>query len=186
MVPPHELRRGLVIVLDGAPHSIEEVQTVGTAKTKHKIHVRLRNLRNGRVGERTLQETDHLSVVDVDYHLVQFSYAQGDEYVFNDSKSFDEVRLSAEQVGDRRWFLKDNTEYKAVFLDGQLLDIELPDHAECRVVETAPPQHGGQQSTYKSAKLESGLEIMVPLFIATGESVRVDTRTQKYAGKGSG
>ena len=114
---------------------------------------------------------------------MQFSYKQGETYVFLDTQTFDELNLTAEQVGDRRWFLKENEEYKALFLEGKLLDIVLPPQIPLQVVETAPPLRGGSDSAWKEAKLETGLEIMVPLFIAKGETIRVDTAGRKYAGK---
>jgi len=98
-----------------------------------------------------------------------------------------EVRegLNGERLGDRRWFLKENEEYKAMFLDGALLDIVLPPQVALKVLDTAPPVRGGSDTAWKEAKLETGLAIMVPLFIAKGETVRVDTASRKYAGKQS-
>lgn len=180
---PSSFRNGLVLMLEGTPFMIEDFHHTGTAKTKHKMHARMRNLHNGRIIERTFPENETVTVVALEHKTVQFSFRQGSEYVFLDSASFDEVKLTAEQIGDRHRFLRDNDEYKAVFVEGKFLDIQLPDHVALKVEQTAPPQRGGQQSTFKTATLEGGLEIMVPLFIAQGEVVKVDTRTGKYLGK---
>ena len=91
--------------------------------------------------------------------------------------------MSNEQLGERRWFLKENEEYKALLLDGSLLDIVLPPQVPLKVVDTAPPVRGGSDSVWKEAKLETGLQIMVPLFIGKGETIRVDTATKKYVGR---
>lgn len=107
-------------------------------------------------------------------------------HAFLDAETFEEFDLHADQLGERRWFLKENEEYKALLLDGKLLDIVFPPQQALKIVETAPPIRGGSDSTWKPAKLETGLEIMVPLFIANGETVRVDTATKKYSGKESG
>ena len=115
--------------------------------------------------------------------MVQFSYKQGDTYTFVDTKTFDEINLPAELAGERRWFIKENEEYKALFLEGNLIDIVLPPQVALQVVETAPPSRGGLETAWKPAKLETGLELMVPLFIAQGEMIRVDTHERKYAGK---
>jgi elongation factor P len=182
-VLPADLKRGMLLLLDNASHYLEDFHSSGTAQTRHKLHVRLRNLTTGRIIDRTFADNDRVPVAQLDHRTVQFSYKQGDSYVFLDTQTFDELNLSAEQVGDRRWFLKENEEYKALFLEGKLLDIVLPPQIPLQVVETAPPIRGGSDSTWKEAKLETGLEIMVPLFIAKGEKIRVDTQERKYAGK---
>jgi elongation factor P len=180
---PSQLRRGMVLVLDGAPHAVEEVLVAGTGQAKHRVHAQLRHLASGHHSERGFLDSDHLLVADAEHRRIMFSYREGEDFVFTDGETFEEVRLSEKQVGERRWFLKENEEYPAVFLEGRPLDLQLPDHLALRVVETAAAQRGGQQSTLKPAKLEGGLEVMVPLFIGVGETVRVDTRTRRYAGK---
>ena len=182
-VLPAEFKRGMLLILDSAPHFLEDFHSSGTAQTRHKLHVRLRNLKTGRVTDRTFAENERVPAAQLEHRMVQFSYKQGDAYAFLDTRSFDELNLSAEQVGDRRWFLKENEEYKALFLEGKLLDIVLPPQVPLQVVETAPPIRGGSDSAWKQARLETGLEIMVPLFIAKGETIRVDTHERKYAGK---
>ena len=100
-----------------------------------------------------------------------------------ETKTFEEVNLPAELADERRWFIKENEEYKALFLDGNLIDIVLPPQVTLLVVATAPPSRGAVDTAWKPAKLETGLELMVPLFIAKGEMIRVDTQERKYAGK---
>ena len=173
----------MVLMLEGAPQVLEEFHATGTAQTKHKLHGRLRNLKTGRIGDRVFTENERVTVADLAQRKVQLSYKQGDDYVFCDVQTFDELVLSAAQVGDRRCFLYENEEYKALILDGKLLDIVLPDAMALRVVETGPAQRRGSDAAWKSAKLESELEIMVPLFIEKGELIRVDTQQRKYLGK---
>ena len=182
-VQPSQLRRGMVLMLDGAPHLIEDSQHVGAAQAKPKTHAKMRNLRTGRLVERTIADNEHLATAEVEHRTVQFSYRQGDQFVFIDGRTFDTLELSAERVGNRQGFLKEDRECRAFFLNGELLDIELPEYVPMKVVETAAAQRSAQQSTYKEAKLEGGLETMVPLFIATGDVIRVDTRSRKYVGK---
>jgi elongation factor P len=117
---------------------------------------------------------------------VTYSYTQGGSHHFLDAETFDELEFGDEQLGERRWFLKENEEYKALLIEGRLLDIVLPPQIPLKVVETATPVRGGStDSTWKEAKLETGLQIMVPLFIAKGDTLRVDTAGKKYAGKES-
>jgi elongation factor P len=182
-VLPSEFKRGMVLTLDGAPQMVEEFHVSGTAQTKHKIHVRLRHLKTGRLTEQTLPDGERLPVADVQHCRVQLSYADGKDFVFSDVESFEELTLSAEQIGDRRCFIKENVEYRALLLDGRLLDVELPSNVTFEVVDTAPPTSGGSVAAWKPARLNDGLEIMVPLFIAAGEKIRVDTTERKYAGR---
>ncbi|MCX7886963.1 MAG: elongation factor P [Verrucomicrobiae bacterium] len=178
-----ELKRGQVLMLDGVPHVVEEFHAVGTAKTKRKIHTRLRNLLKGLHAERAFSEDDRLPVAELEQRSVQFSYRDGERFVFLDTESYEELSLSTGQIGERKWFLKENEEYKALFLEGKLLEVVLPDTIPMKVETTAAPQRGGSDAAWKPATLEGGLEIMVPLFIAPGEVVRVDTQTKKYVRK---
>ena len=180
---PADFRRGMVLLLDGVPHVVEELHVSGTAKTKHKLHVQVRNLQNGHVFERSFPDNERVPTTELEHRRVSFSYVQGGNFVFLDAETFEERILTGEQIGDRRHFLKENEEYRALVLEGQLLDVVLPDAVALAVAETAPAQHGGGDSAWKSATLEGGLEIQVPLFIAPGEKLLVDTKTRKYAGK---
>ncbi|MFZ2641758.1 MAG: elongation factor P [Verrucomicrobiia bacterium] len=180
---PSEFKRGTALMLDGVPHVIEHCHSSGAAQAKPKMHARLRNLKTGRMVDRLFADNERVTVADLETRPVQFSYHQGNEFVFLDAETFDELDMTAELVGERHWFLKENEEYKAMFLEGKLLDIVLPEHVALKVVETAAPQRGGSQAAYKTAKLEGGLEVMVPLFIGPDEVIRVDTRERKYLGK---
>ncbi len=182
-VLPLEFKRSMVVMLDNSPHVIEELRVSGTAQTKHKLHCRLRNLKSGRFIDRTFGDNERVPVAALEHRTVQFSYKVRETYVFLDTKSYDELELPVEQVGERHWFLKENEDYKALLLDGKLIDIVLPQHSPLRVVETAAPVRGGSDSAWKEAKLETGLQVMVPLFIASGDMIRVDTHDRKYAGK---
>ena len=180
-----EFKRGMVLLLDGAPQLLEEFHVSGTAQTRHKLHARLRHLKTGRLTDHTFSEGERVPVADVQHRRVQFSYHDGKDFVFSDVESFDELTLNAEQIDERRWFIKENVEYRALLLDGRLLDIVLPPNVTLEVIATDPPIRGGADTTWKSAKLDTGLEIMVPLFIAPGERIHVDTATRKYAGRES-
>jgi elongation factor P len=180
---PSEFKRQMVLLLDGAPHVIEDLHTSGTAQTRHKLHTRLRHLTTGRLIDRVFAENERVTVAPLETRRVTYSYARADGQVFIDIETFEEFEFSNEQLGERRGFLKENEEYKALRLDGRLLDIVLPPQIPLKVVDTAPPGRGGLNSSWKEAKLETGLQIMVPLFIANGEIIRVDTAEKKYLGR---
>ena len=185
-VLPSEFKRMMVLMLEGGPHVVEEFHVSGTAQTRHKLHTRLRHLKTGHMIERVFADNERVPVAQLETRRITYSYTKGGSHVFLDAETFDELDISDEQLGERRWFLKENEEYKALLLDGGLLDIVLPPQIPLQVVDTAPPVRGGSDSTWKEARLETGLQIMVPLFIAKGETIRVDTAGKKYAGKESG
>jgi len=170
----------MIVLVDGTPCTIESVHVSGTAQTRHKMHARLRNLKTGHIVERVLTENERLPLANLETRRVTYSFSKGGFRVFIDVESFDELELSDEQLGERRWFLKENQEYRALLLDGSLLDLVLPPQVALQVTETAPAIRGGSDATWKEATLETGLRIMVPSFVAKGESVRVDTVGQKY------
>jgi elongation factor P len=180
---PSEFKRQMILMLDGAPHVVEDMHTSGTAQTRHRLHTRLRHLTTGRLIDRVFAENERVPVAPLETRRVTYSYAKADMQVFSDAETFDEFEFSNEQLGERRWFLKENEEYKALRLDGRLLDLVLPPQIPLKVVDTAPASRGGSDGAWKEAKLETGLQIMVPLFIATGEIIRVDTAGKKYLGR---
>jgi elongation factor P len=184
-VSPSEFKRGMVLMLAGAPQQVEEFHITGTGQTRPKLHSRLRHLRTGRLTEHTFSEGERVPLADVQYRRVEFSYHARDDFVFSDVETFEELNLHAKEIGERHWFIKENVEYRALFLEGRLVDIMLPPTVVLEVTETAAPIRGGSDVTWKSARLDTGLEIMVPLFIAPGEKIRVDTTERKYAGRES-
>jgi elongation factor P len=180
---PAEFKRQMIVMVEGAPHVIEEMHTSGTAQTRHRLHTRLRHLLTGRLVDRVFAENERVPVAPLETRRVTYSYARADARVFIDIQTFDELEFSNAQLGERRWFLKENEEYKALRLDGRLLDLVLPPQIPLKVVETAPAARGGLSASWKEAKLETGLQIMVPLFIVNGDIIRIDTAEKKYLGK---
>ena len=126
-VLPSEFKRGMVLMLGGVPQVLEGFHTSGTAQTKPKLHARLRHLRTGRLIDHTFSEGERVPLADVQHRRVQFSYHVGEEFVFSDVETFEELNLSAEQIGERHWFIKENEEYRALFLEGRVVDYATPD-----------------------------------------------------------
>jgi elongation factor P len=180
-----EFKRQMILMLESGPHVIEDLHTSGTAQTRHKLHTRLRHLTTGRLIERVFSENERVPLAHLETRRVTYSYTKADVQVFIDEETFDELEFTNEQLGERRWFLKENEEYKALRLDGKLVDLVLPLQIALRVVDTGPSARGGLNSSWKEAKLETGLQVMVPLFIANGDIIRVDTASKKYISKGT-
>ena len=174
-----------VSFVSGAPEVLEEFHMSGTAQTEPKLHPRLRHLRTGRLTEHTFSEGERVPIADAQYRRARFSYHDGQDNVFSDAETFEELTLSAQQIGERRWFIKENEEYRALFIDGRLVDITLLPTVALEVADIAAPIRGGADAAWKPARLGTSLEIMVPLFIAPGEKIRVDTTARKYAGRES-
>jgi elongation factor P len=184
-VLPSEFKRGMVLMLGVVPQVLEEFHVSGTAQTRPKLHTRLRHLRTGHLTEHTFSEGERVPLADVQHRRIRFSYHDREDFVFSDVETFEELTLSAEQIGERRWFIRENEQYRALLLEGRLVDIVLPPSVALAVADTAAPIRGGSDATWKPARLDTGLEIMVPLFIAPGEKIRVDTTERKYAGRES-
>ena len=144
-----EFKRGMVLLLDGAPQMLEEFHVSGTAQTRHKLHARLRHLKTGRLTDHTFAEGERVPVADVQHRRVRFSYHDGKDYVFSDVESFDEMSLSAELVGERRRFIKEEVEYRALLLDGRL--------GGRRVAASRDAGGGGNRST-RSRRLRRHVE----------------------------
>ena len=142
-VLPSEFKRMMVLMLEGGPHVVEELHVSGTAQTRHKLHTRLRHLKSGHVIERVFADNERVPVAQLETRRITYSYSKGGTHIFLDAETFDELDISEEQLGERRWFLKENEEYKALLLEGRVLDIVLPPQVPLKVVETAPPVRGG-------------------------------------------
>ena len=176
-----EFRNGLRIEIDGDPFEIAFFQHVKPGKGGAFVRTKLRNLRTGRVVDQTFRAGERVDEADVEDRRMQYLYQDGDSLVFMDTQSFDQIPFSADQVGDARRFLKENTEVDVLFWKGRPLQIELPNFIEAAVVRCDPGLKGDTASgATKPATLETGAVLQVPLFVKEGDRIRVDTRTGQY------
>src|SRR5262249_336884 len=121
-----DFKRGMVLMLDGAPHVLEAFHLSGTAQSNHNLHPRLPHFRTRPMTDHVFTEGERVPVADVQQRRVQFSYHDGQDFVFADVETFEELTLSAEQIGERRGLIKEDVEYRALLLDGRPVDIVLP------------------------------------------------------------
>lgn len=179
------LKRGMLIRHQEHIYEVTDFQEHHSGKQKPTVHVALRDVRDHHPVDRTLH--DLLPIVEVDrlWRRCQYLYLQGTTYVFMDSESFEQYELDESQLGGRAGFLVAGAEYRVVFVDGRLVSAEVPDIVPIKVTITAAAGHsvGGASNVLKEATLENGLMVRVPLFVKTGDTIRVDTRTRSYAGK---
>ena len=180
----NEFRSGLKVMLDGDPCSILENEFVKPGKGQAFSRVRLRNLKTGRVWERTFKSGESLESADVMDHTMEYLYNDGEFYYFMEPDTFEQHQADAKAVGDAYLWLKEQEPCEVTLYNGTPLSVAPPNFVELEIVETDPGLKGDTSSGgSKPATLETGAVIQVPLFIQEGELVRVDTRTGSYVSR---
>jgi elongation factor P len=145
------------------------------------VRTKIKNLRTGRVLDKTFRSGEKVDEAEVEDKRMQFLYMDGDQLVFMDTETYDQIPFSAEQVGDSRKYMLENLEVDVIFWKGRPINIELPAFIEAAVSQTDPGMKGDTASgATKPATIESGAVVQVPLFIKEGEKIRVDTRSGSY------
>jgi elongation factor P len=180
-VDTSQFRNGLKIELDGEPFTIVFFQHVKPGKGGAFVRTKVRNLKNGRVLERRFRAGERVEEADVEERKMQYLYQDGDQLVFMDTQSYEQLPFSSEQVGDARKFLKENLEVDVVFWRGAPINIELPSFITAVITRCEPGIKGDTASNVtKPATIETGAIVQVPLFVKEGEKIRVDTRSGEY------
>ena len=176
-----DFRRGLKIEWEGTPYIIADFQHVKPGKGGAFVRTKIKNLINGRVTDQTFRSGEKVDRPDLQEKDMQYLYAEGDQYCFMDNESFEQVYLTAEQLGDGKDFLQDNLNLKVFYYKDQPITIDLPTFVELTVAHTEPGFKGDTASGgSKPATMETGAVIQVPLFIEVGDRLKVDTRTGSY------
>ncbi len=181
MISHSELKKGLMVEFEGQIYQVVEYQPFRHAQRAAMVKVKLKNIRGGRTVERTLQPGDKLLRVQMERRTVQYLYNDGDLYYFMDVENYEQFPITGTLLGDTVHYLYEGINVDIMSYKGELITAELPITVELKVEDTGPAHKGDTaQSGTKPAKLETGLEIKVPLFIAIGEKVKIDTRTGEY------
>lgn len=176
-----EFKSGLKIMLDADPYSIVENEFVKPGKGQAFNRVKVRNLKNGRVVEKTFKSGDSVEAADVMQLDMQYLYSDGEFYHFMDPESFEQYAASETVCGDAVQWLKEQDSYVITLWNNAPLQVEPPTHVELAVVETDPGIRGNTATGgTKPARLETGAVVNVPLFIENGEVLRVNTQTGEY------
>ena len=174
-----ELARGEVLELDGDPWQVAEIasHTPSARGAAMLVKAKLKNLRTGQTLARTWRGGESVSTAEVETRPVQFLYRQGDDFVFMELASYEQVTLAAELVGDAEGYMVESLELATVIFQDRVIALELPLTVELTVTETAPPIKGATaQAQLKPATLETGIQVLVPPYLSSGERIRVDTR----------
>ncbi len=182
MYTASDLRKGLKIELDGVPYEVVEYNFVKPGKGQAMYKCRIKNLITKTTQDRTFREVDQIGKPDLEYRTVNYSYFDGHKYVFTDLRTYEEFSLDEATLGDARHFLVDDVEVSLLFHNGRVITLEFTKpFVEKEIVETEPGVRGDTATNVtKPAKIDTGYELRVPLFINKGDWVRIDTRTGEY------
>ena len=184
MATTNDLKNGLVLNLDGQLWTVVEFQHVKPGKGGAFVRTTLKNVLSGKVVDKTFNAGTKVETANVDKRSMTYLYKDGSDFVFMDGDTFDQIPVSAATVGDAANYLLENTEAMVAVHDSVPLFIELPVTMELVVSHTDPGLQGDRSTGgTKPATLETGAEIQVPLFITTGEKLKVDTRDGRYLGR---
>jgi len=182
----NEFKPGLKVMLDGDPCSILENEFVKPGKGQAFNRVKLRNLKSGRVWERTFKSGDTLEGADVMDVDLEYSYSDGEFWHFMDPSTYEQYGADRDAVGESEKWLKEQERYEITLYNGTPLDVTPPNFIELEITETDPGLKGDTaQGGSKPATLSTGAVVRVPLFITEGEVIRVDTRTGEYVSRAS-
>ena len=184
MATTNDLKNGMVLRIEGQLWAVVEFQHVKPGKGPAFVRTKLRNVESGKNVDKTFNAGTKVETANVDKRTMQYLYNDGSSYVFMDTTTYEQLEVTPEVVGDAKNFMLENQEAIVATNDGRVLFIELPASVELLIAETEPGLQGDRSTGgTKPATLETGHTIAVPLFITTGEKVKVDTRDSSYLGR---
>jgi elongation factor P len=184
MISSNDFRPGVSIELDGSVWRVVEFLHVKPGKGSAFVRTKLKNVQNGNVVERTFRAGETVPQANLEKSTMQHTYKEGETFVFMDMETYEEASLTPAQIGDRVKYLKEGMEVNVVRWGEQVMEVELPNSVVLEVIETDPGVKGDTATGgTKPAKVETGAQVMVPLFISIGEKIKVDTRNDSYLGR---
>jgi len=182
MYTASDLRKGLKIELDGEPYIVTDFDFCKPGKGQALYRCKLKNMLTEATLDKTFRSVDKIGKPDLSEREVIFSYVDGPHYVFMDAETYEEIRLPAETLGDQRYFLIENDECNMLFYRDRPVEVTLPIFVDKVIAETEPGVRGDTATNVtKAAKLDNGYELQVPIFLNTGDVIRIDTRTGEYS-----
>lgn len=181
MISTSDLKKGLVIEMDGDLLRIADFQHVKQGRGSAYVRLTLRNVRSGATMVKTVQAGERFVDVSLDNRKVQFLYREDDDFYFMDNETFEQPVVKSAVIGDAADYIREDDTVTLLQYEGEVLDISLPPNVVLKVRETEPGYKGDTSSGgLKPAIMETGLRVMVPLFITIDEELRIDTRTGAY------
>ena len=184
MATTNDLKNGMTLNLDGQLWNVVEFQHVKPGKGGAFVRTKLKNVLSGKVVDRTFNAGVRVDVATVDKREMQYLYREGDDFVFMDTETYDQPHIPGAVVGSAASYLLEEQTAVVAFNEGVPLYVELPAAVELTVGQTDPGVQGDRSTGgTKPATLQTGVQVQVPLFITTGEKIKVDTRTGEYLGR---
>ncbi len=181
MVSAGDFRNGITIELEGNVYQIIEFQHVKPGKGAAFVRTKLKNIKSGGVVEKTFRPTEKFPQARIDRREMQYLYADGDLYNFMDTENYEQMAMSAADVGDTMKFVKENEMVKMLSHNGSVFAVEPPLFVELQITETEPGFKGDTATgATKPAVVETGATVYVPLFVNQGDTIKIDTRTGEY------
>ncbi|HIW12217.1 MAG TPA: elongation factor P [Candidatus Salinicoccus stercoripullorum] len=184
MISVNDFKTGLTVEVEGGIWRVIDFQHVKPGKGAAFVRSKLRNLRTGAIQEKTFRAGEKVGRAQIDNNKMQYLYADGDSHVFMDNNTFEQVELQASALEDELKYLKENMNVSIMMYEGEVIGVELPKTVELEVTETEPGIKGDTASgASKSATLETGLTIQVPLFVNQGDVLVINTEEGSYVSR---
>ncbi len=181
MIDVNELRNGVTFELDGRLYKVLEYSHHKPGRGKATIRVKIRDLETGSIVDKSFNSSDRVQDIRLDYRVAQFLYREGEVFHFMDVETYEQPELNAEVLGDTAFYMTEGQQVKLTFYEGKPLDIELPTSVELRVTEAEIAVKGDTATgANKTVTTETGLKVQVPLFVQSGDVIKVDTRNGAY------
>lgn len=183
MVPTLDVSRGMILEIDGSLHAVLEHQRflAGKGNSEARVRLKIRDVRSGRTQEKVFSTDDRVAKADVEVRAFQFLYNDGDLFHFMDSQTFEEKLIARGSLGQAGYYLTDGLPVELLMYRDEPLTVQLPITVDLRIKTTEPGFKGDTATgANKKAITETGLEVTVPLFLNSGDVIKVDTRTGEY------
>ncbi len=181
MIKAVDLRKGKTIMHDGDLYIVHDAQHVAKGNKRSYMQAKLKNFKAGNVIDVRFNVDDRIETPFVESKEYEFLYSDGTGFVLMDTKTFDQITVTQDIIGDAKDYLTPNERVTCQILDGQIISLELPNVVVLQVVDTPPVVKGATaQAQLKDATLETGVRVRVPAFVSPGEKIRVDTRSGEY------
>lgn len=180
----NDIKNGMTVIIDNSLYIIQEFQHVKPGKGPAFVRIKLRNLRTGSTTEETFNTNIKITRAHIDKTPMQYLYANGDNYVFMNTSTYDQIEVPASKLSNEKNFIKEGLEITIDYFEGEIIGISLPEKIEFEIVETEPAVKGNTtNNALKDATIETGYIVKVPLFINAGEKIIISTKDGKYSSR---
>lgn len=181
----NELRIGMKVELDRDPYAVVGTEFVNPGKGQSFCRIRIKNLKSGRVVEKTFKSTEKIDLADVVESRMRLLYTEPDGAVFMDDETFEQTTIPSSVIGQNQQWMKDDTLYEIIFYKGSAIEVIPPTFMELKITQTDPGARGDTASgrVLKPCTVETGAKVQIPIFVDEGEMIKVDTRTGEYVSR---